>query len=282
MKTRFTLFLVVWLLAVLPGGAFPPAPPFTIHGIARDSFGWALKASDQGTVVVKRGSAVVAEAPINESIRAGENFRVQVPMDVNPSDPYQATAQAPGVNFTIEVRFPGSTMLVNSLTVSQRTIGQPGDSVFLDFTIGVDSDGDGIPDAWEWWQLGEMGIGPGHPRWSLTTLGTGDYDGDGTSDYIEYLAGTFAFLNTETLSLNIEGIEPDGASRLRAFMVVEKNYRVEVSADLVTWAPVSVRIDSATAALRTTFEAADTREVTLYAPVSGTPGKLFYRLKLLR
>ena len=45
---------------------------------------------------------------------------------------------------------------------------------------GPDSDGDGIPDAWELSWFGNL----------MTANGTSDFDGDGMSDKAEYLAGT--------------------------------------------------------------------------------------------
>jgi Bacterial TSP3 repeat len=45
---------------------------------------------------------------------------------------------------------------------------------------GVDTDGDGIPDAWELQHFGNL----------TTANATSDYDGDGVSDRDEYLAGT--------------------------------------------------------------------------------------------
>lgn len=276
-----------WLLLSVLGltnraAAFPPAPTFTVHGIARDSYGWALKTADQGTVVIKRNGVVIAEAPISETARAGENFRALLPMDTNPADPYRTGAQTTGTLFAIEVRFPNTTMPVASLKASQRTVGQPAGQLFIDFTIGVDSDGDGIPDAWEWWQLGEAGIEPGDPRWSLATLGTGDFDHDGTSDYIEYLAGTFAFLNSDTLRLKITGLQPDGSAVLSAFVVVDKTYRVELSEDLKVWTRTAVRADSPTAEAATNFTATDTREISLYSPAAIGHSNLYFRLVLVR
>jgi hypothetical protein len=276
-----------WLLLGLLGwaslaSAFPPAPTFTVHGIARDQFGWALMLTDEATVVLKQNGVVIAQALVNETIRSGENFRLAVPMDTNPADPYRTGAQTTGTLFAIEVRFPGVTMPVSSLTAEKRTVGQPAENLLIDFTIGVDSDGDGIPDTWEWWQLGEAGIGLGDPRWSLATLGSGDFDGDGTRDYIEYLAGTFAFLNSETLSLKITGWHTDGSAVLSAFLVVDKTYRVEASENLQDWTRVPVRAHSPTAAALTTFTAADTREISLYSAASIGKTDLFYRLVLVR
>jgi len=235
-----------------------------------------------GTVVFKRAGEVIAEAPIDERGRVRENFRTQLAMDTNPAQPYSDRSQSLGVLFTIEVRFPTQTLLVTSINSSQRTVGQPGGSVFIDFTIGVDSDGDGIPDAWEYWQLSELGIGFGDPRWSLSTLGTGDFDGDGLSDRNEYLAGTFAFLADDKLSLSIEGFEPDGSARLRTVLVVDKSYRVEVSTDLVNWTTAQVRLGSVAAAPQGILKSDDTRETALYAPPLPGQSRQFYRLILVR
>lgn len=285
-----TSICLTWLRRLLLGlagwascaTAFPPAPTFTLHGIARDTFGWSLKATDGATVVLKQNGVVIAQAAVDERIRTGENFRLAVPMDTNPADPYRTGAQTTGTLLSIEVRFANTTMPVSSLTPSSRTVGQPAGSTFVDFTIGVDSDGDGIPDTWEWWQLGEAGIGPGDPRWSLATLGSGDFDHDGTTDFIEYLAGTFAFLNSETLSLKIAGWHDDGSAVLSAFVVVDKTYRVEFSENMKDWTRTDVRQDSLTAQSQTTFTAADTREVSLYSPASIGKSNLFYRLVLVR
>ena len=253
-----------------------------IHGVARDAFGWALKAGDQGTVLIKRNGAIVAQAPIDEGLREAENFRVLVPMDSNPADPYRAGAQVPGVSFTVEVKFPSVTMLVTSLKASQQNIGQPGASVFLDFTVGEDTDQDGIPDDWERWQLSAAGIAPGDPSYSLATLGLGDFDHDGTSDFVEYLAGTFAFLTEESLSLKIDGFHTDGSAILQGLIVFDKAYRIESSADLKTWSPATVRMDDPMAATQTSFTATNTYSATFYAAITAQQTKLFYRLILLR
>lgn len=262
--------------------AFPPAPTFTLHGIVRDSFGWALRATDSATVVIKQNGVVIAQAPIDETVRSGENFRIQLPMDVNAGDPYKTGAQTTGSLLTIEVKFPTQTMLVTSLRGDQRVVGQPAAKQFIDFTVGLDSDGDGIPDDWEWWQLTEMGIGAGDPRWSLNTLGIGDYDHDGTTDYIEYLAGTFAFLNNDKLDLKITGFAEDGSAQLVALNVYDKTYRIEASNDLKTWVRVMVRRDSHTAPLEEQWTAAETREVTFESPVPSGNTMVFYRLILVR
>jgi len=262
--------------------AFPPAPTFTIHGVARDAFGWALTSNDRATVVLKANGVVVATSPVGASTRPSENFRLAVPMDTRQIDSYRLGAQTTGNLFAIEVRFPNTTLPVATVNSADNRVGKPGEMLFIDFTLGSDSDGDGIPDAWEWWQLSEMGIGPGHELWSLNTFGKGDFDGNGISDYVEYLAGTFAFLSEETFALKIEGFDDDRSPRLVAFLVSGKTYRVESTTDMKTWTRVPVRLDPAEAESRISFTSADTREASLWPADPPANPATFYRLVLLR
>jgi hypothetical protein len=275
------LIFPLLLSGVIPAVAFPPAPTFTIRGIARNPYGWAYKTVDQAIVVIKQAGIIISESAVNETALEGENFRLEVPMDVNTSDPYRSGAQSTGALMTIEVRLRSQTLLVSSVTPAKRTIGQPAGSLFLDFTVGADTDGDNLPDDWEYWQLFEAGIWGDDPLNDLSTFGFGDFDGDGTSDYVEYLAGTFAFLATESLRLEIEGREPDGSARLQTLVVVGKDYRVECSADLKSWTTAQIRLEDPNATLVTTFTATDTREINLYSPSAINQPKLYFRLVLV-
>jgi hypothetical protein len=83
---------------------------------------------------------------------------------------------------------------------------------------GRDSDGDGIPDAWE---LANAG--------SLTNLGAGDRDNDGASDRAEYLADTDPL--TATSRLDIVSLRRDTTTNLVAWSVEPTRlYRLEQAA----------------------------------------------------
>lgn len=68
-------------------------------------------------------------------------------------------------------------------TVVQKTITRNGENVKVDFKLSdasvTDSDGDGLPDAWEMAHFG-----------NLSQNGSGDFDGDGATNLAEFNAGS--------------------------------------------------------------------------------------------
>lgn len=280
------------LLALLGGAllapsarAFPPAPTFTVHGIARNSFGFALKSSDAATVILRRNGVLIGQADVNEQARPGENFRIQLPMDLSASDPYRPGAQSPGVAFTVELRFPSGPQAVVFLPTAggafpALSVGQPGARLFLDFALGEDLDGDGIPDAWEYYMLTQMGVGPGDSLWSLNTFGRGSYLGDGISDFDKFRAGLspFAYAGPR---LTVEQVLPDGSARLRASVVIDKTYRIESSVDLRVWNVESIQFIGGSNSF-SWFTAPDSMDLGLWVPPPVDPTRRYFRLTLLR
>lgn len=90
----------------------------------------------------------------------------------------------------------------------------------LTIDSGPDTDGDGIPDAWELEEVGTLG-----------TLGAGDLDGDGVSDLDEYLGDTNP--NNASEFLHITDFQVAGSTNAVTWPVqTTRRYTLEYTAAL--------------------------------------------------
>ncbi len=290
-RTGLSVVFVALLAAATPAPllAFPPAPHHTLFGMVRDENGQALNVDGAKVIFYRSGAEV-----LREDIKAGrlldQNYQIRLRMDMlRPGTrTYTGIAHTSGSTFTIGVLLNDVVYYPIEMS-AQRSVGQPGQRIRLDLTLGVDSDGDGIPDAWEQSQLYAGGIMPGENGWDLSLVNRdGDFDGDGVSNWQEYIAGTFATDPTDYLSLRITDTLEQNV-QLRFFGIFNKVYSLESSTNLQTWAPVSVFLrnpestDSDDVAnppvAQASIRAEDTTFIDLYAP-SSPSGRTFYRLKV--
>ena len=285
--------LIGSLLALAAGTsaarAFPPAPFLTLYGMVRDDQGQAIS-GDGAEVVFLKDGAELLRTPIRSSRLLDQNYQLRLRMDMaRPGTrSYSELAQGGGGAFSLGVVLHDVVYYPIEMS-TPRSVGQPGQRVRLDLTLGEDSDGDGIPDAWEQSQLYAGGVLPGPDGWDLAQLTRdGDFDGDGISNWHEYIAGTFAADPTDHLALQI--IEAEGNhSHLRFFAIYGKVYSLEISTDLQTWtaAPFFIRDPDSTdsddvatpPAPQASVRAEATDFVDLHAPADAT-GRTFYRLKV--
>jgi hypothetical protein len=158
------------------------------------------------------------------------------------------------------------------------TAGKGGERVKLDLNLGEDLDHDGLPDVWEQWMLYQAGHYPdAEGNWPLNLIDkNGDFDGDGQSNWLEYVAGTFAGDSTEKFGMEIKEKTASGV-RLEFFAIAGKTYTIEHSMDMKTWARVPFAV-GAPGAGSTIHTATDIGVVSAYTtPVAGG-AKEFYRL----
>jgi len=100
------------------------------------------------------------------------------------------------------------------------SLGRSGWTGFFD--VAVDSDGDGMPDAWE----NSFGL-----RTNDLTDATEDADGDGASNAAEYLAGTNPLLSESVLNITVVSTGPE--------LILEfpssagRHYLIEYTEDLI-------------------------------------------------
>ncbi|MCS7064349.1 MAG: alpha-amylase family glycosyl hydrolase [Methylacidiphilales bacterium] len=136
--------------------------------------------------------------------------------------------------------FDARPMRNQSLTHQVEVTGGSTFQVALGFDIQpstFDSDGDGMPDAWET----ANGLNPNNPN-GINGAG-GDFDGDGRTNFAEYVLGTSAN-NSSDAHLPILQITPLGAlgNQLQFATLTGRQYRVQFTNSLTanpTWSAAS-------------------------------------------
>ena len=271
LPSAFLTILAAWLLSTTTH-AFPPAPHHTLFGMVRNQWGDPLNVSG-ADVFIQTSNALGVAVRIAASTEPGVNYRMQVPMDSGRTlDLYQSTALRPSQPFQLKVKI-GTTTYVPLEMVFSRALGQPAAATRLDLTLGVDSDGDGLPDAWEQALIDILG----GDLASITP--NGDADGDGISNVNEFLAGTYAFDPNDGFRLALTDLSA-GNSTLEFFAVRGRNYRLQGSTDLRQWTPLSFRIVNGGTAgpLQSEYSATDYRQLRIEVPFqSGAETNRYFR-----
>src|SRR5258708_3060808 len=204
------IVMVVAALLLLPPAApaFPPAPHHLIYGTVRDQYGTPLMTS-QAQIILETPTGVQLTTTVVPGIGFDMNFQPEVPMDAGlTADPYEPEALLAGAPFKIYVVIGVTTNLPIQMTGNFSQLGQPGQQTRIDLTLGVDSNGDGIPDAWELVFLASIGS-----NLNLANLTPGlRLTPDGLTLWQEFLAGNYPFDPPEPLILTV--VAPNNASPL--------------------------------------------------------------------
>lgn len=275
MKT-LACILAASLIAALGLRAFPPAPYYTLYGMVRDQVGQTLTA--EGVVLIQLKDGVeIGRTPIT-NLQLDQSYELNIRIDANRSGTtiYSEKALAAQGQFSLVVEMNGSLFYPIEVA-GNLTAGKGGERVRLDLNLGEDSDGDGLPDIWEQWQLYQAGHYPdGNGAWPIHLIDrNGDFDGDGLSNYLEYLAGTFAGDATERFDLAIK--EKTAAhAQLEFYAITGKTYTIERSSDAKTWTRVPFAPDTVELG-ESSMTASDVGIQAAYVvPITGTHE--FYRL----
>jgi len=272
LKLTLTFVLLFSSLAIFVH-AFPPAPPHTIYGMVRGADGEPLMNSEN-QIILETDQGVHVTGSIVANLEPGVNYEFTVPIDsMKASGLYLNHALTPLVPFRIQVILGSTTNLPMEMTGDFAHLGNPGESTRIDLTLGVDIDGDGLPDDWEQTVIDSLG---GSLTLSDVTR-DGDTDGDGLSNWDEYIAGTYAFDPEDGFTLTLKETRPDGV-RLEFLAIKGRTYEIKRSSDLMTWETVPFRVPAENHLFRSAYPASDVRtlqvEVT-NAPTASTP--FFYR-----
>lgn len=270
-------FLVVLLAGLIPGAAvaFPPLPHHTVYGLVRDEFGNPLTAS--GTeLILDTLSGTSLSTSVVAGLEAGVNYRINVPVDAGLTDDlYRPTALRPTAPFRIRVKIAGRTYVPLEMKANMAQLGQPAQSSRVDLTLGEDTDGDGLPDAWERSVIaaGKLGV-------SLSGLNPNDrLNGNPLSVLQAYIAGTYAWDPKDGFRVDI--VQFEGLNPVLEFLALRgRSYSVIGSDDLTTWVPVPVQVQGASASGTVNFyQSSQLKQVRVTVPAdSGKAPPKFFKL----
>ena len=235
---------VCGLPAVAANPAVPQAPVIT-YGLIRDEYGAPMtKASSAALTLVRnadRAGATYAACAVGDMGIPGMNYRLS--LEIDSSGPVRPTAVTVGTEMFVKATVgdveqslsPVATFVTPAQGTKQR----------LDFSLGADLDGDGLPDSWEEWVLdlagrdsSAAGIAAFRPD--------GDADGDGMTNLQEFLAGTDPFIATDLLKIDsFELVPGTERAKLTFLTAVDHRYRVVMTESLErpVWTPVATARD---------------------------------------
>jgi hypothetical protein len=172
--------------------------------------------------------------------------------------------------YKIRVKVGAKVYLPIEMVGDLGKLGQPGEETLLNLTLGEDSDGDGLPDAWERALLAQgQGLGDINPN--------DDTDGDGMSNLAEYISGNHAFDKKDGLRLDI--LKKTDDSTVLEFMAIRgRTYTVHGSDNLNDWAQMDFR-DGEQEDAQSNYRATDIRKVLVTVPHGeGSGSAKFFKL----
>jgi hypothetical protein len=283
MKIQFP-FSRIWLglligLWLLPAArAFPPAPDGLIYGMVKDQYGTPLM-NPADRVILITASGIQVATTIQPGMAIGVNFALSVPMDAGITpDPYVANALTAATQFKLYVAVGTTTNLPIEMTGGYILLGSPAQQTRQDLTLGVDANGDGIPDAWENNFMASLGT-----NIALANIKTSaDYAHDGRSLNQEYLLGNYPFDPEDSFSVQL--IRQAGGSAVLGFTtMLGRSYTALGSSDLKTWTSLSFTIpgEAATPPVHAYYYAPDIRPLQIQTlQPTNAPAMQFFKLQL--
>ncbi|HZM06138.1 MAG TPA: hypothetical protein VFC44_24310 [Candidatus Saccharimonadales bacterium] len=229
--------VAVWCAGHVPGAkGIPPAPYHLIYGLAKDSYGTPL--SSANCFVILQSQGVHLTGQVIPGLGAGVNYQIKVPMDAGQtSQLYRPDALTVSAPFTMLVVISTVTNLPIEMTGAGLLLGQSGGATKINLTIGKDSNGDGIPDAWEYAYLSTLGLNV-----PLSSINANSMlAGNGQTLLQAYLLGLPVFDPGSAFQVTMAGFV--GNSPVLQFPgMTGRSYTVLGSSDLNTWTPLTFNL----------------------------------------
>ncbi len=194
---KLGLLTAVVLAAVAQGGSVFPLPPFTVYGKVRDWNGRALSTEEGAVVIAKTTNGTeLARCAVASGLYPDLSYRLSIPL---ASGAMAGRGQV-GDPLVFEVDYDG-VVHVAATSETSIPIGNPAQAFECTLMLGTYSYGDDMPDEYRELLLsyyeaagmtnGLAGISPND-----------DFDGDGFSNFQEFIAGTIPVLSDDFLRIH--------------------------------------------------------------------------------
>jgi len=237
----FVLMAAAGLSLPLAAAITIPQVPVVTYGIVRNEYGEPLtKAQALELKLVKdadRHGRVYAQCAVGASALLGMNY--QLTLEIDSADGGRKNAVTTGTRMFI--RATQGDVEKTLAPDSAFDTPKQGTTRRVDYTTGTDADNDGMPDAWEVWVLdtvgedsSEEGIRAFRPD--------ADADGDGMSNWEEYLAGTDPFNETDLVKITGFELVPGTQRAKVTFMTsYQRKFRLVFATSLAKpdWSPLA-------------------------------------------
>ncbi len=260
--------------AVGTASAFPPAPYYTLYGIVRDQVGQTV--TGQGAeILLLKGGVEVGRTPIISG-QLDQNYELKIRIDAARSGTtlYNTKALAALGDFSLVVAMNGAMLYPIECNGTLKA-GKGGERTRLDLNLGEDANKDGLPDAWEEWQLYLAGYYPdANGKWDLSLLGgaNGHFLNSRLTNLEAYIAGTFAG-QSSTFELSLKEKLPESV-RFEFYAITGKVYTIESTLDMKNWTRVPLAVGAPGKGSQS-YQATDIGIVTVFTAPRAASGEFF-------
>jgi len=239
MKKKVIHMAVAALCAATAAAVSIPQSPVVTYGLVRDEYGSPLTAASAAEMKLVKDAepngTVYAKTVVGPTANPSVNYSLS--LEIDSEGPTRSYAVVQGTPMRVTCIIDGVAQTLSPSPVFETPVN--GTAQRIDFAIGADADGDGIPDTWEMWML--LANGRASNAAAIAAFKPDDdADGDGMSNYNEFLAGTDPFLSTDLLAIkSFKKVSEAGRFEIKFTTVPDITYRIVTTASLdkPTWMP---------------------------------------------
>lgn len=276
LMTLAAAFAVLPLAAVVKTQTPLALAPFTFAGRIVDYAHVAYDADAFVEVRVKNAAGtLLAKTTTATGGATAYNYVIDVPVSSQALAGHAIVGEAVSFEFVD----PSGIVYAGLAATTNATVGLPGALKRLDVVLATDSNNDGVADEYEESLAYLMWIN-GIENYDATE----DYDGDGQSNYAEYIAGTNPFDATDKFSIRQMAMDEDidDFIALRVPVSSGRSYTVMTTTELnpAEWQSVSFTLDPAVTPSATHLNtgASESGYKTIFVPKEGT--HRFYKVNV--